>query len=115
MTEDKLSIIFAALADPTRRAMLSRLSQGDASVNELAEPFEMSLPAISKHIKVLEKAGLIERSRDAQWRPCRIQAEPLKEVAGWIDNYRKFWSESFDRLDDYLQLIQSQAEEKKND
>lgn len=113
MSTDQLSIIFAALADPTRRAMLSRLSSGEATVNQLAEPFEMSLPAISKHIKVLEKAGLIERGRDAQWRPCKIRPEPLKEVNEWIGDYRHFWEDSFDRLDDYLKNIQ--AEEKKND
>ena len=113
MSEDKLSLIFAALADPTRRAMLERLSSGEATVNELAKPFEMSLPAISKHLKVLEKSGLIERSRDAQWRPCRIRPETLKEANNWIEHYRHFWEESFDRLDDYLKHIQ--LEEKKND
>lgn len=116
MTPDLLSATFSALADPTRRAMLARLSKGVASVSELAKPFGMSLPGISKHLKVLEKAGLIERSRDAQWRPCRIQAGPLKEVSGWIDQYRRFWEESFDRLDVYLEEIQAseaRAKEKK--
>jgi DNA-binding transcriptional ArsR family regulator len=103
MTSDHLSTTFAALADPTRRAILARLRSGEASVLELAEPFEMSLPAISKHLKVLERAGLISRSRDAQRRPCRIEAAPLKEAARWMDRYRRFWEESFDRLDDYLE------------
>jgi len=107
MSQDSLSTTFAALADPTRRAILARLASGAASVTELAEPFVMSMPAISKHLKVLEKAGLIERGRDAQWRPCMLKAAPLKEAAGWIGGYRRFWEESFDRLDDYLQLIQS--------
>ncbi len=105
--EDQLSITFAALADPTRRAILARLASGEsASVSELAAPFDMSLPAISKHLKVLERAGLIARSRDAQWRPCRLDAGPLKEVADWVSDYRKFWEESFDRLDAYLREIQ---------
>jgi DNA-binding transcriptional ArsR family regulator len=99
---DPLSLTFAALADPTRRAILTRLASGEASVNELAQPFEMSLPAISKHLKVLERAGLIVRGRDAQWRPCWLEAAPLKEVANWVAHYRAFWEESFDRLDDYL-------------
>ena len=104
---DQLSTTFAALADPTRRAILARLASGEsASVGELAEPFDMSLPAISKHLKVLERAGLIARSRDAQWRPCRLDAGPLKEVAEWVSEYRKFWEESFDRLDAYLREIQ---------
>lgn len=102
---DTLSNTFAALADPTRRAILVRLSKGEATVNELAEPFNISLPGISKHLKVLEKAGLVERSRDAQWRPCRLQPEPLKDVDNWIERYRKFWNESFDRLDEYLLSI----------
>ena len=110
---DSLSIIFSALADPTRRAILERLSKGEANVNELAEPFEMSLPAISKHLKVLERAGLIIRSREAQWRPCQLQTEPLKEASLWIETYKHLWEESFDRLDEYLQIIQ--AKEKKND
>jgi DNA-binding transcriptional ArsR family regulator len=99
---EHLDSTFAALADPTRRAILARLTSGEASVTELAEPFEMSLPAISKHLKVLERAGLIARGRDAQWRPCRLDAGPLKEVADWVDHYRRFWEESFDRLDEYL-------------
>ena len=105
---DQLSAIFSALADPTRRAILARLSQGETSVTELAEPFKMSLPAISKHLKVLERAGLIERGREAQWRPCRLAAGPLKEVAEWMEPYRRFWDESFDRLDSYLKEIQTE-------
>jgi DNA-binding transcriptional ArsR family regulator len=96
---------FAALADPTRRAILTRLAGGEATVGELAEPFEMSLPAISKHLRVLENAGLIARGREAQWRPCRLEAEPLKEVADWVERYRRHWEESFDRLDDYLREL----------
>ena len=103
---DHLSLTFAALADPTRRAILKRLMSGQASVTELAKPFDMSLPAISKHLKVLERAGLISRGRDAQWRPCRLDAGPLREVADWVEHYRKFWKESFDRLDEYLQQLQ---------
>ncbi len=110
MTPDRLSITFAAIADPTRRAILARLSKGEAGVNELAKPFKMTLPAISKHLKVLEKAGLIERSRNAQSRPCRIRARPLKEAASWIEGYRKFWEESFDRLDDYLKELQAEPD-----
>lgn len=113
MSTDRLSVTLAALADPTRRAILAQLRQGEASVTELAQPFGMSLPAISKHLKVLERAGLIERSREAQWRPCQIKAEPLKEVADWLEQYRQFWEESFDRLDDYLQQLQ--AEENQQD
>jgi DNA-binding transcriptional ArsR family regulator len=104
---DALSRTFAALADPTRRAILGRLSRGEASVNELAEPFEMTLPAVSKHLKVLEKAGLISRSRTAQWRPCRIRATPLKDAADWVEDYRRFWEQSFDRLDGYLKQLQA--------
>lgn len=111
MRPDPLDTTFAALADPTRRAILARLAQGEASVLELAEPFDMSLPAISKHLKVLERAGLIERGRDAQRRPCRLKAAPLKEVADWAESYRRFWEESFDRLEDYLQELQ-EAEKK---
>ena len=107
MTVDRLSSTFAALADSTRRAILARLIFGEASVTELAEPFEMSLPAISKHLKVLERAGLITRGRDAQWRPCRLKAAPLKEVADWTEHYRRFWEGSFDRLDDYLRELQT--------
>src|SRR5215472_13282151 len=103
VTADHLNATFAALADPTRRAILARLASGDASVTELAEPFEMSLPAVSKHLKVLERAGLIARSREAQWRPCQLEARPLKDAADWIEHYRRFWSESFDRLDQYLE------------
>lgn len=103
---DRLSATFAALADPTRRAILARLAQGETSVSELAEPFDMTLPGISKHLKVLERARLIERRRDAQWRPCRLHAEPLKDAASWIDHYRRFWDESLDRLDEYLREIQ---------
>jgi DNA-binding transcriptional ArsR family regulator len=113
MSPDKLSTTFAALADPTRRAILIRLTLGEKTVTELAKPFDVSLPAISKHLKVLEHAGLIARSRDAQWRPCRLQAGPLKEVADWVERYRSFWEESFDRLDDYL--LELQTKEKQND
>jgi DNA-binding transcriptional ArsR family regulator len=98
---------FAALADPTRRAILARLTLGELSVTELAEPFKMSLPAVSKHLKVLERAGLIQRGREAQWRPCQLNARPLKDVAGWVEHYRRFWTESFDRLGDYLRKIQT--------
>src|SRR5215471_13125769 len=100
--------MFTALADPTRRAIVARLAQGDASVNELAAPFRMSLPAVSKHLKVLERCGLITRSRSAQWRPCRLKAQPLKEVADWVADYRRFWEKSFDRLDDYLKELQKE-------
>ena len=106
--DDPLSLTFAALADPTRRAMLARLAQGPATVKELAEPFNISLPAISKHLKVLEHAGLIERGREAQWRPARLQAAPLKDVAQWLELYRQNWEESFDRLDEYLRRIQKE-------
>jgi DNA-binding transcriptional ArsR family regulator len=105
-----LNITFAALADPTRRAILARLASGEASVTELAEPFEMSLPAISKHLKVLERAGLIARGREAQWRPCRLAAGPLKDAADWLDHYRRFWDETFDRLEDYLRELQKKDE-----
>lgn len=104
---DPLSLTFAALADPTRRAILARLAQSEASVKELAEPFNMSLPAVSKHLKVLERAGLITRGREAQWRPCRLAATPLKEVADWVDRYRDIWEERFDRLDGYLRDLQN--------
>jgi DNA-binding transcriptional ArsR family regulator len=106
MTTDRLSVTFSALADPTRRAILGRLATGEASVTELAEPFEMSLPAISKHLKVLERAGLVSRGREAQWRPCRLRGAPLKGAADWIEHYRRFWDESLDRLDDYLKELQ---------
>jgi DNA-binding transcriptional ArsR family regulator len=106
MALDHLSTTFAALADPTRRAILSRLAKGEATVTELAEPFDMSLPGISKHLKVLERAGLIERGREAQWRPCRLKADRLKEVDDWVEQYRRHWEESFDRLADYLRELQ---------
>ncbi len=107
MQADNLSSTFAALADPTRRAILARLASGEASVTELAAPFEMSMPAISKHLKVLERAGLIARGREAQWRPCRLECSRLKEVADWVEHYRRFWEESFDRLDAYLRELKS--------
>jgi len=113
MTPDRLSSTFAALADPTRRAILARLASGEKSVNDLAEPFEMSLPAVSKHLKVLESAGLISRGRDAQWRPCRLEAAPLKDISNWVERYRKFWEESFDRLDAYLREIQAKEPRQK--
>jgi DNA-binding transcriptional ArsR family regulator len=103
--QDQLSATFSALADPTRRAILARLALGETSVTELAEPFEMSMPAVSKHLKVLERAGLIARGREAQWRPCRLDAEPLRDAASWIEEYRRFWEESLDRLDEYLRQI----------
>jgi DNA-binding transcriptional ArsR family regulator len=103
---DQLSQTFAALADPTRRSILASLRSGEVSVTELAKPFEMSLPAITKHLKVLEKAGLITRAREAQWRPCKLRAEPLKDAEAWIDQYRRFWDGSFDRLDAYLRELQ---------
>ena len=107
MSPDPLSITFSALADPTRRAILSRLAAGEASVTELAEPFAMSLPAVSKHLKVLERAGLITRSREAQSRPCRLAAGPLQNAARWLEHYRRFWEQSFDRLGDYLDELQA--------
>lgn len=106
MSADPLSQTFAALADPTRRAILARLCSGEATVSELAEPFDMSLPAVSKHLKVLERAGLVARSREAQWRPCRLDAAPLKDAAGWLERYRQFWEQSLDRLQDYLDELQ---------
>lgn len=112
MMADQLSATFSALADPTRRAILARLATGEASVNELAEPFKMTLPAISKHLKVLQKAGLITRGRDAQFRPCKLEAEPLKVASDWIDRYRDFWEQSFDRLDEYLRDLQEKAKKK---
>jgi DNA-binding transcriptional ArsR family regulator len=108
MATDRLSTTFAALADPTRRAILARLSLGETSVTELAEPFRMSLPAVSKHLKVLERAGLIARGREAQWRPCRLDPEGLKSVDGWLEHYRRFFDESLDRLDDYLRELQAE-------
>jgi DNA-binding transcriptional ArsR family regulator len=110
LTADPLSATFAALADPTRRAILARLADGESSVTEIASPFEMSLPAVSKHLKVLERAGLIERGREAQWRPCRLQAAPLKQVDEWVEAYRRHWEERFDRLDEYLRELQAKAE-----
>ncbi len=107
MRADHLNATFAALADPTRRAILARLASGEKSVTELAKPFKMTLPAISKHLKVLEKAGLIQRGREAQWRPCRLQAGPLKKASDWIEHYRQFWEESLDRLGDYLNELQN--------
>jgi len=109
MTPDSLSTTFSTLADPTRRAILARLASGEATVNELAKPFHLSLPAISKHLKVLERAGLITRSRTAQWRPCRLAPAPLKEVADWVERYRRIWEQRFDRLDEYLQLLQGRS------
>lgn len=113
MTADPLSETFAALADPTRRAILARLSTGEASVNELARPFRMSLPAVSKHLKVLERARLITRGRNAQWRPCQLKAAPLKEAVDWLQHYRRFWEQSLDRLEEYLQELQ--AKDKSNE
>src|SRR5712692_3765064 len=111
---DRLDRTFAALADPTRRAILARLTIGQASVTELAEPCEMSLPAVSKHLKVLERAGLIARGRQRQWRPARLDASPLKEVAAWTERYRRFWEESYDRLDEYLDELQGRGKEKRD-
>ncbi|MGH8079506.1 MAG: ArsR/SmtB family transcription factor [Lysobacter sp.] len=110
MPADSLSTTFAALADPTRRAILARLASGDAGVTELAEPFQMSLPAISKHIKVLERAGLVARGREAQWRPCRLETARLQEVEGWLERYRQFWDQRLQRLDEYLTQLQATAE-----
>jgi DNA-binding transcriptional ArsR family regulator len=114
MTTQTLDATFSALADPTRRAILERLSEGEASVTELAAPFEMSLPAVSKHLKVLERAGLIARGREAQWRPCRLEAGPLKDVADWVGEYRRFWEERFDRLDEYLRELQGKERKEPN-
>jgi DNA-binding transcriptional ArsR family regulator len=111
MPPDHLSTTFAALADPTRRAILARLASGEASVQELAEPFDISLPAVSRHLKVLANAGLIARGRDAQWRPCRLEAARLKDVSNWVEEYRRFWEQSLDRLDGYLKELK--AKEKK--
>lgn len=115
MDTDSLSTTFAALADPTRRAILARLALGEATVSELAAPFDMSLPGISKHLKVLHRAGLIEQGRQAQWRPCRLAPEPLREVAGWVEQYRRHWEESFDRLSDYLREVQANQQQEKGD
>jgi DNA-binding transcriptional ArsR family regulator len=112
---DRLTTTFAALADPTRRAILARLALGETSVLKLAEPFNMSLPAVSKHLKVLERAGLITRTRDAQMRPCRIEARALKEADDWLEEYRRLWEERLDRLDDYLRILQAQEKEDKQD
>ena len=106
MPPDPLDAVFSALADPTRRAILARLTEGEASVNQLAEPFDMSLPAVSKHLKILENAGLISRGREAQWRPARLEPMALKGVSDWLEHYRRFWDRSFDRLDDYLRKVQ---------
>jgi DNA-binding transcriptional ArsR family regulator len=111
MASDQLTTTFAALADPTRRAILARLISGEASVTQLAEPFEISMPAISKHLKVLERAGLIARGREAQWRPCRLAAGPLKDVSDWVQHYRRFWEQSLDRLDEYLRDLQAQEKQ----
>lgn len=108
MSTDYLSVTFSALADPTRRAILARLAQGEATVSELAQPFEISLPAISRHLKVLERARLIARDRNAQWRPCRLEAEALREATDWLEHYRQFWENSLDRLEDYLTELQTQ-------
>ncbi len=113
MSHDRLSSTFAALADPTRRAILARLASGTASVTELAEPFDMSLPAISKHLKVLERSHLITRGRRAQWRPCQLEAAPLREVADWVQHYRRFWEQRFDRLDDYLRELKNRERKDK--
>jgi DNA-binding transcriptional ArsR family regulator len=110
LASDPLSTTFAALADPTRRAILARLTEGAATVKELSEPFAMSGPAVSKHLRVLERAGLISRGRQAQWRPCRLEARPLKEVAAWAEDYRRFWDASYDRLDDYLQQLKEKEQ-----
>ncbi|MDB5332570.1 MAG: Transcriptional regulator [Phycisphaerales bacterium] len=111
MPTDQLTLTFAALADPTRRAILKKLTHGQKSVTDLAAPFRMSLPAISKHLKVLANAGLIERSREAQWRPCKLRAAPLKNASTWIEQYREFWEERLDRLDDYLKKLQSKEKD----
>jgi DNA-binding transcriptional ArsR family regulator len=108
MSADPLSLAFAALADPTRRAILARLATGECTVGELAKPFDMSGPAVSKHLRVLERAGFVSRGRDAQWRPCRLQAAPIKQVADWADNYRQFWDASYGRLDAYLNDLMSE-------
>jgi DNA-binding transcriptional ArsR family regulator len=113
MSPDRLNLTFAALADPTRRAMLRQLARGVATVTALAEPHAMSLPAISKHLRVLEHSGLIERGRNAQWRPCRLKAEPLKEAVDWLEQYRRHWEESLDRLDEYLQQLQAKQSQAK--
>ncbi|MBL8560418.1 MAG: winged helix-turn-helix transcriptional regulator [Hyphomonadaceae bacterium] len=113
MKTDPLSLALSALADPTRRAILARLAAGEATVNEIAEPFDISLPAVSRHLKVLETAGLITRSREAQWRPCKLEPQALKSVDEWLDFYRRFWSESFDRMDAYIAELKNKKPEKK--
>lgn len=110
MATDPLSVTFAALADPTRRAILARLTEGPATVKELSAPFDMSGPAVSKHLRVLERAGLITRGRDAQWRPCELDATPLREVSEWADGFRRFWDESYRRLDDYLERMKADGD-----
>lgn len=112
MPSDQLSLTFAALADPTRRAILARLATGETTVTDLAAPFDMSLPAVTKHLKVLERAGLITRGRDAQWRPCRLEAGPLKNISDWVEHYRQFWERSFERLDAYLKVMRKQEQDK---
>ena len=113
MQTDNLSKTFSALADPTRRAILARLASGEASVSELAQPMKMTMPAVTKHLKVLQKAGLVRQERRAQWRPCYLVAEPLKDASDWVERYRKFWEESFDRLDAYLKILQAAEKKKK--
>jgi DNA-binding transcriptional ArsR family regulator len=113
MARDHLSATFAALADPTRRAIVARLALGETSVTDLADPFDMSLPAVSKHLKVLERAGLVARGREAQWRPCRLEASPLKAATDWLDDYRRFWEQSFNRLDDYLRELQAKEKRRR--
>ena len=112
---DQLSATFAALADPTRRAILARLAKGEATVNELAAPFDLSLPTVSKHLKVLQRAGLVVQGRQAQWRPCRLQPEPLRDVAEWISQYRRHWEDSFEKLDAYLRELQTTTKEPEDD
>ncbi len=115
MASDRLSNIFSALADPTRRAILAALTSGEKSVTELAEPFPVSMPAITKHLKVLERAGLVTRGREGQWRPCRLDAKPLKDVADWVEPFRTFWDESFQRLDEYLRHVQTEEDSTNGD
>ena len=112
MNQQRLDLTFAALSHPTRRAILSMLASGEKSVTDLAEPFRMTLPAVSKHLKVLQRAGLVSQSREAQWRPCRLEAKPLKDAAAWIDHYRKYWEQSFDRLDEYLHDVQTKEKKR---
>ena len=112
MASERLNLAFGALADPTRRAILSRLASGEASVSDLAKPFRMTLPAVSKHLKVLQRAGLVTQGREAQWRPCRLEAAPLKEVADWVERYRVYWEQSFDNLEEYLAKVQSKEKKR---